>query len=266
MPNVRAMAQLSRPYQIALATLGLFAVVWFAALHRPGASSSSSSSAPSAPTAASSSPANPSTGTSSVYHGSAPGVEGLTRDIAKAHGAVTQSQTNAQQLQSKSAAASNEATPSTSVPSSTKTSSPSKSSAKSSTKAQTHVSSANAKHAVNIKIQNKVASNLAALKKELGQGKVAMLLFWNPKASDDVAVHSQLMIAGHKLGGKVAVHDALASQVGAFGSVTQNVQIYQTPTIMLINKHGLATTLTGFTDAFSIEQAVNEVEHQSQHS
>ena len=40
-----------------------------------------------------------------VYHGSAPGVEGLTKAIAKAHGAVSTSEGNARQLEEKSAQA-----------------------------------------------------------------------------------------------------------------------------------------------------------------
>ena len=97
-----------------------------------------------------------------------------------------------------------------------------------------------------------------AVEKQLKQGKVVLVLFWNPKGSDDVAVHKELQAVEKKLGGKVAVHYALAKQVGSYGSITKAIQVYQTPTLLLVNGKGLTTTLTGFTDAFSIEQTINE--------
>ena len=51
---------------------------------------------------------------------------------------------------------------------------------------------------------------------------------------------------------------AVASQVGSFGSFTKAVQVNGTPTIVIVNPHGHATTLTGLTDVFSIEQAIGE--------
>ena len=58
--------------------------------------------------------------------------------------------------------------------------------------------------------------------------------------------------------GKLAVHSALPKQVGAFGSFTRAIQIYSTPTILIVNKHGQATTVAGLTDAFSLKQAIQE--------
>ena len=37
------------------------------------------------------------------------------------------------------------------------------------------------------------------------------------------------------------------------------MQVYSTPTILLINAKGKTSSLTGLTDAFSIGQAVKEV-------
>jgi len=87
-----------------------------------------------------------------------------------------------------------------------------------------------------------------------------MLLFWNPKSAEDVEVHQQVAHVARTSGGKVVVHYALAKQVGSFGSITEAIQISQTPTLVLINKHSQATTLTGLMDSFSIEQAVSEAE------
>src|SRR3981081_2694660 len=76
LPKVGLMAQISRPFQIALAALALFAIVWLLALRGHSSGTSESGSSSSAP--------SQSSRPSSVYHGSAPGVEGLTRDLAKA--------------------------------------------------------------------------------------------------------------------------------------------------------------------------------------
>ena len=102
------MSQISRPYQIALVVLLLAAATWFVAFGHHSSSSGGSSGSSSAPSS-NSQPSPGSSGSSShVYHGSAPGVEGLSKDIAKAHAAVGTSEANAHQLEEKSAQASGE--------------------------------------------------------------------------------------------------------------------------------------------------------------
>ncbi len=254
------MAQLSRPYQIGLAALGVFALAWFAVLHRPGSSPSEPASAPSTHVSSSS----PSTGSSSspgastpTYHGAAPGVEGLTRDIAKAHGAVATSEKNAAQLQSKSAAASNEASP-TSTSTST---------------VPAHHAAASAPAAASVTVVHKpvaphasasataaaqAAAQQVVLKHELAQGKTVLLLFWNPKSSDDQSVRGAVRAVSAHQKGAVAVHVALAGQVGLYGSVTKDVQVLQTPTLLIVGKKGAAVTITGLVDRYAIEQAILE--------
>ncbi len=257
------MSQISRPYQIALAALGVLALAWFAVLHRPGSSPSEPAPAPTAHvSAANSNSASPGAGTS-TYHGSAPGVEGLTRDIAKAHGAVATSEKNAAQLQRNSARASDEATPST-------TSTPSTQHAAS---APTHVvvhktvvhRPAPAKQNASAIVAAQAAVEQAVLKQELKQGKTVLLLFWNPKSTDDKSVHKALMSVSSHLKGKVSVHIALASQVGRYGSLTRNVQVLQTPTLLVVSKKGLALTMTGLVDQYAIEEGIKEAKQASTH-
>ena len=108
------MTQISRPFQIALVTLGLFVLVWFAALHRrTSASGGGSGSSP----AASGAPAKPSAAAQAkaaaapthIYHGAAPGVGGLSRAIDKAHGAVAESQHEAHRVETSEPSASSAA-------------------------------------------------------------------------------------------------------------------------------------------------------------
>jgi hypothetical protein len=238
------MAQLSRPFQIALAAVVLFAVVWFVALQ---GHSSSSGSTPAASTPASAAPkAKAPAGTTHI--------EGMTRAVTHAREAVAASQRAADKAASSSAEAPSQSTDVTSA-STTVATKHGAAQARTPvvTKHVAHVTGAPHKAAA-----GGIPPRQAAVESELKQGKVVLLLFWNPKGADDVAVRKELQAVGKQLGGKIAVHTAEANQVGSFGSITQAIQVYQTPTILFVNRKGLTTTLTGFTDAFSIEQTINE--------
>jgi hypothetical protein len=254
------MTHISRPFQIALVALVLFIAVWFLALrgHSGGESSSSSSSSPSA---ASSSPAGPSASQSApgggtpaskggAYHGSAPGVEGLSRAIQKARGAVAQSQQNAKQ---KGSAHGSSGAQKQSAQTQTSQSQGAK---------QTQAQQKQSQQSQNSQ-QSKAASGAPAMQTvvegELKRGKVVAVLFWNPKGAVDATVRRELRAAGRAQHGKLAVHVARSNQVGSFGSFTHAVQVYSTPTILLINTKGSTSSLTGLTDVFSIGQAIKEV-------
>jgi hypothetical protein len=103
-----------------------------------------------------------------------------------------------------------------------------------------------------------------AVEAELAHGKTVMLVFWNPQSSVDQEVHSQVgaLVSGSK--GTVVMHAALPGQVNMFGSITEVVRVYQTPTILIVNRHGVVSTLTGLTEVFALQQAVREAQHASQ--
>lgn len=257
------MTQLSRPYQIALLALGLLVVVWFVALRghtaatsTGGAGSSPAASAP-APTAASE--AKAAAVPSHVYTGPVPGLTGLTRAIAKAHGAVANSQQNAKQVEAESAEASSAAhsTSTHTLPSKTAAA---KHSAVAS-KPATHTGSGKSTSRTAVPKTHSSSPNMqASVAAELKQGKVVTILFWNPKAAVDRAVQHELQTVGHALGAKIAVHDSNAGQVGSFGSITRTIQVNETPTILIVGNGGQTITLTGLTDVFSIEQAIGEAQ------
>jgi hypothetical protein len=277
------MTQLSRPYQIALLALSLLVVVWFVALrgHSASTSTGGGGSAPAAsvpaPTAAGE--AKAAAAPTHVYTGPAPGLQGLTRAIAKAHGAVANSQQNAKQVENESGEASH--SPATTAAGAGSGAQPAHALAP---------TSAAARHAAAVRSQaarraassrssaaapskpsttgapsergahGRAANLQASVEAELKQGKIVAILFWNPKASVDREVQRELRAVGHALGAKISVHEAQAGQVGSFGSVTRAIQVNETPTILLVNKQGQTTTLTGLTDVFSIEQAIGEAQ------
>ena len=49
------------------------------------------------------------------------------------------------------------------------------------------------------------------------------------------------------------------AQVGSFGSFARAVQVYSTPTILLIDSKGRTSSITGLTDVFAIEQSLHEL-------
>jgi hypothetical protein len=269
------MTHISRPFQIALVGLGLFVAVWFVALRGHSASTTGAGSSPSAAaptvTAKVVKPASPSSA-GKIYHGSAPGVAGLSRAISKAQGAVAQSKQNAKQLGEKSAQASSTAAPATGAASTSAAASQTASAVK------THSAAAAAAAAAAKQAASKAASRKSAagsstaagpkvapaknmqgtVEAELKQGKIVMILFWTPKSAVDGSVRHELQATARQLRGQLAVHVALANQVGSFGSFTRTVQVYGTPTILVVNKQGETASLTGLTDVFSLKQAIAE--------
>jgi hypothetical protein len=289
------MAQLSRPQQIGIlvilalgAVFALFTMVGrskstnepapapapvASAAHSPAATAAQSSSATSAQAEAKAAAAP-----TAVYHGAAPGVAGLSRAIAKAHGAVAISQQNAAALEHKSTQASSVSSPAATVPAA----------------APAHVApapapSATVTHTATVTVTGaaKPAANTVgapsgqrAVEAELKQGKTVVLLFWSHKGTDDVIVHRELqamvrvhhnpagakaaaLAHGSKFFGAqfdktVVVHESPANGVASYGSITRGVQVFGTPTILIVNSKGQTVTLTGLNDAYAIEQAISE--------
>jgi hypothetical protein len=261
------MPQLSRPLQVALAAVALLAVVWFVALRGHSTSSESTASAPAvspsktpAASSSSSSPGSP----SSVYHGSAPGVEGLTRDIQKAHAAAAQSEQNAAQLERKSAQASGEsASAATHATGGTATAAGATGATHHST--ATPAAKTAPAHAPAHKPATHAVSGKAGqtwVEGELAKKNTVALLFYSPHSSDDQLVRHELeRVIGDERGRhvKMTLRVATGVQVGEYGSFTRVTSIYQTPTLLLITPSGeVKPPITGLTDAYSIEQAIAE--------
>ncbi|HXR29042.1 MAG TPA: hypothetical protein VN772_05635 [Solirubrobacteraceae bacterium] len=256
------MAQISRPFQIALLAIVLLAGVWLFALQGHSSSPSSSASAP-APAPAASAPTPPkASAPTSTYHGSAPGVAGLTSAIAKAKGAVAISQQNAKQLAEKSAQASSP----TSSPTQTASSQPAPAAVSTSAagaSATTRAPATPASKTVVPRTTPVKPSGPATLARQrqveaqLKSGDVVLVLFWDRKGADDLAVQRAVRSLQHGQA-KLAVYQALASEVASFGSVTRGVQVYGTPTLLIVGRHGQTIVITGLTDVYSIRQAIGE--------
>jgi hypothetical protein len=286
------MAQLSRPYQIALGAVVLFALVWFVALNGHGSSSSSTPAAATPAPAPAPATQEKTVSSSKIYHGAAPGVEGLTRDINRAHRSVAKTQGQEQKIAGTAGETKGQGT---SAASSTTAVTKHGAAGSSTTVVTKHgatgaSATVTTKHVTAPTPQKTATSGIpprqAAIESELKRGEVAVVLFWNPQGADDKVVHEELQIllaahheihslghaqevhkllkiVGLELEKKIAVHYASASQVASFGTFTKTVQVYGTPTMLVINKNGAVTTINGLTDAFAIEQTIDEARQGS---
>jgi hypothetical protein len=302
MPKGEQMAQLSRPFQFALGAVLLFAVVWFVALNGHGSSSGSTPAASTpAPTPASTPSAKPAPGSTHI-EGMTRAVAHAREAVAASQRASDKSANSSAEAPSQGASVTSSSTKvvtkhgaagaSTTVVTKHGAAGASTTVV---TKRTATASGASAtvttKHTVTPAPPHKVASagippRQAAIESELKRGEVAVVLFWNPKGADDNIVHEELQIllaahhevavhpnkaqvrklrlaTGLELEKKIAVHYASASQVASFGTFTKTVQVYGTPTILVINKHGAVTTINGLTDAFAIEQTIDEARQES---
>jgi hypothetical protein len=85
--------------------------------------------------------------------------------------------------------------------------------------------------------------------------KVLALLFYNPPATDDRAVKQELAavpVHAHRVV-KLAVP---ITELGRYQVVTTQVPVNQSPTLVLIDRAGQATTIVGFADRFEIAHRV----------
>lgn len=271
------MPQLSRPFQIVMVVFVLFAGVWLFVLQGHSTSNSRSTPAVSSTTAAAGtanthgSASSSSATAGAKSHGSGSSLGSLGHAIAKAHHAAAVSQQNANQLEAKSAAQSNEAAPAKSTavhaPSKASThkasaagSAAAKPAVKPSTstgESPTHKSSGSAGSASS----KLVPSGQRSVEADLAKGNVVVLLFWNPVGTDDALTFRALQPLTKTP--KVSIQAAPASAVANYGSITRGVQVYATPTILVINKQGQAIVLTGLQDTYAITQAIGEARSSS---
>jgi hypothetical protein len=104
------------------------------------------------------------------------------------------------------------------------------------------------------------AASIKTVVNAIAAHKVVALLFYNPSASDDQAVKQELakISTDH---GKVARFSIPVSDLSQFQPVTSKVPVASTPTLLVIDKQGATTTLTGFVDQLAISQTVSDALH-----
>jgi hypothetical protein len=210
--------QLSLPYRIALVALVVVGGLWFAVL-RPKSDSSSQSS-------------------------TAPGVTGLANDVNKAKDAATASNAANANTGAAANAVGGSDSAGTTTPSGPAVGQP-------------------GKHPAPGKPTGLAANAVAgdpskAVLSAVDQGKVAVVLFWNKKASDDRATRRALRdVDLHR--GKVVARAVPIGDVGKYEAITRGAQVLESPTVLVIGAGGKARSITGYTQAKEIDELIGAV-------
>jgi hypothetical protein len=243
--------QVSRPMQIALVAVVLLAGMWFTVL-KPKPADDTASVTPATPT--------PTATTSATKV--APGVTGLTKAVDKAKAASAKSDATNAKIQAATGskpAASNATAPAKAK--ATKSVAATKTTAKAKTLTQTPA----AKPKTKAKATTDTASTVDPsdrLLAFLAKGKTLVVLF-EGKGSDDKAARK----AVHETAKADPKHVVSAyvpiGKVGDYEKITSDVQVYGSPTILVIGADRKATALTGFVDAPSIQQAVGDARREA---
>jgi hypothetical protein len=93
---------------------------------------------------------------------------------------------------------------------------------------------------------------------DVDSGKVAVVLFWSSKGSDDRATRRALRAVDRHHGNVVATAIPV-SDVGKYEAITRGAQILESPTVLVIGAGGKARSITGYTQAKEIDQAVSDI-------
>jgi hypothetical protein len=96
----------------------------------------------------------------------------------------------------------------------------------------------------------------APVQRALSAHKVVVLLFWNPRSSDDRSVRQAFAsVSGH--GGAVAKFTDTLGNVARYTRVTgSDAAVTQTPTVVVVDRKGNGRFVTGFQDSATVEQLV----------
>jgi hypothetical protein len=214
------MTQVSRPVQIALLAVALFAVAWFVAL-KPGDSTEATPAAAPAPvqTTAASAPAQTTPQT-------------------------TASSAPAPTTQSSAQPAATPATGSVAEVAAT-------GAARASAAVVTDSGAAASPSAAEVE----VSALPAAVRRAISKKRVVVLLFWNNKGADDRAVFGSIKHLNRRHG-KVFVKTDSAKHVSAYSGITGGAQVLQTPTVVVVDKRKRAITLPGYVDGATLDHVV----------
>jgi hypothetical protein len=104
-----------------------------------------------------------------------------------------------------------------------------------------------------------VAEDLKGLPKPvrnaIRKDKLLVLLFWNEKSADDLAVRAALRKVD-RWDGRVYVQAAPLKQISKYGRIARGVSVEQSPTVVVADRDLRAESLVGYVDTATIDQAV----------
>jgi hypothetical protein len=100
-------------------------------------------------------------------------------------------------------------------------------------------------------------SRFAAVRRALRSHKALALLFYNPAAPDDRAVHQELVgVPSHH--GRVFKLAIPLDELRSYTTLTDQVPVNLSPTLVLVAPDGQADQIVGYADPFEISQRVDD--------
>lgn len=227
------MDQVSRPVQILLAVTLLLAALWFVALRPKSSAGGESAATPATPVQTAPAPSS----------GAAPGTEGLTGAIDKAHGAVTTANGDAARAERSNADGSSDAAADAPAAGSARPATDPRAARRA---AVTGSAGAAAPHAGG-------SAEVRAVKRALRQHKAVAIAFVDPNTADARAVAREVRHASH-FGGRAVTFVAPLGRLSAYAFIMNRVEVTVAPTVVIVDPRRRATTIVGFTDRGEIEQ------------
>jgi hypothetical protein len=225
------MSQISPPLRIAIIGSVVFLAAWFVFLKPGGETATPAATAPAA--TATTVPAKDTTAATN----SSPGAAVQKAEAAK------------QASEASSAASAGETAPSTAAPT---TASSTGGAAATTTEAAKPTAAGDADKAAATAKADALPLPVA---KAVAAKKVLVLLFWNPKASDDRAVQKAVKsLPTHK--GKVVVQIADVKDIARYAPITRGVEVTQSPSVVVVDRELKGNLLVGYNDRQTIDQAV----------
>jgi pyruvate/2-oxoglutarate dehydrogenase complex dihydrolipoamide acyltransferase (E2) component len=98
------------------------------------------------------------------------------------------------------------------------------------------------------------------VKHALDAHKVVVILFWSPRGTDDRSVKRAVDSLSRR-GGDVAVFSDRPRNLARYTKITSAADVTQTPTLVVVDRHGKAREATGYLDSATIEQYVVDALH-----
>jgi hypothetical protein len=217
--------QVSRPVQILLGLTVLVAVLWFVALRPKSASTTSSGSTPTTSTGP-----------------TAPGVKGLTDDVAKARGAAGTGATT------------------TTTPGTGATTTTPRAGATTTTPRAGATTTAPSAPATPVRPTPPTSTAAAPVAdraaRALAQHRVLAALFFNPRAADDRAVVRTLRAM--RLPRTVTTVAIPLQRAGDYPTIIAKVAVTGSPTLAVFDRHGTAHTLEGYATSTLMRQRIDD--------
>jgi len=229
------MDQVSRPLQILLAGVLVFAALWFVALRpKDGGGGSTSTAATPAPT------------TSTPAKSAIPG--GLGSAVDKARTAKTAGDAAAATRSSKVDKAAGPGAATTPAPAGARTIAPTP-------------STSNGSAHTRALPPGRLPSGPARVRSALARGHAVVVLFSSRRGADDRQVRSELRQV-HRRGGRVLVMSASLGRVSLFTRVLGGAQILQSPTVVVLRRARAPRLFVGYTDHTELDQAARAALHR----